>query len=78
MVKEKLVGKLPAIKVRAMYHRPTEEHRNAKAYRRKGREAVRILREYQDGSLFSSFQATKENHLGNHHPSMGKESVMRL
>jgi len=53
MPKGKVTGKLPAMKIRSLYHRPTEQHRDQKVYRRKGREAQRILREYQDCSLLS-------------------------
>ncbi len=51
--KEKISGNLPAMKIRAMYHRPTEQHRDAKVYRRNGREANRAMREYRDDSLMS-------------------------
>ena len=51
MSKEKLSGKLPKLKIRSLYHRPTEQHRDAKAYSRKGRAAQRDFRECRDGSL---------------------------
>ncbi len=57
MAKNKVHGKLPVIKIRSLYHRPTEQHQNEKAYRRKGRQAQRILREYRDGSLLSLMEA---------------------
>lgn len=55
MSKEKISGKLPKLKIRSLYHRPTEQHRDAKAYRRKGRMARRRHQEdhqaLQGGSL---------------------------
>ncbi len=56
MRNEKVSVKMPAIKVRSLYHRPTEQHRDETVYRRKGKKAQRVIREESDYLMYFGYR----------------------